>query len=560
VIRTGASSLLRFVVFALGVYLTYLAVINALIVSGAMRFVVNRLAPVHAHFDWSSAYSPWFLRVHTKDLIFRGEDSSVQWEMRFDRANATFALTDFFSKRVHMRDAQASGVQIRIRFKVDAARATPAVLAKLPPMPHELAAPIKPAVPPPEPTDDNYYLWTVQLDDVVGDQIHEVWIDSLHYTDVAGDIRGGFYLKPLRVARVSSMEYHATGGTITSGTDALIHDIGGKVALTLRDFDLRAPSSWSSLDRVDAKANVEAKIVDLHAFADELHNGGGPLQVSVEMVHGAIQPGSRAQFRSQDWTATSSAQSASGTSRIDVRVDGESVAHAVVETWGASVSHGKETLVKIPAMNIALRSPDTNLTKPPERWNASVDLPSGEAPHLAALNSIFGNKVFEDGSLRVVAHADFDQHNVRNAHIQLKDVNIGKLQGWWVNVSASPMTYSLKGASMHATVIGKMRDAQVPLELLGAPGVARSFIGSQSFALKSIVAIVGGATWTFNDVRLIGDSVEAYAHVRKDARGATGAMIFETKLANVGLDLEHGDATIHPLASHVWYERTLAVR
>ncbi len=554
------SSVLRCFVFALGVYLTYLVVINALIVSGAMRFVVNRLAPVHAHFDWSSAYSPWFLRVHTKNLVFRGEDSSVQWEMRFDRANATFALTDFFSKRVHMRDAQASGVQIRIRFKVDAARATPAVLAKLPPMPHELAAPIKPAVPPPEPTDDNYYLWTVQLDDAVADRVHEVWIDSLHYTDDAGDVRGSFFLKPLRVARIPSAEYRATAGTIASGEDVSIRDIRGNVALKLRDYDMRTLEGGARLERVDAKVDVEAKIVDLHAFADELRGGAGPLQLSVEMVHGAVRPGSRAWFRSQDWTATDGAQSASGTSRIDARVDGDAVAHAVVETWGASIRHGKETLVKIPVMSIALRSPDTDLTKPIERWNASIDVPSGDVPSLVALNSIFGNKVFDAGSLRVVAHAELDQHDVRSARLELKDVNIRNLRGWWVSVSASPMSYSLKGASMHATVIGKMRDAQVPLEIIGAPGIARSFIGSQSFALKSIVAVVGGAAWTFNDVRLIGDSVEAYAHVRKDARGATGAMIFETKLANVGLDLEHGDATVHPLASHAWYERTLAGR
>src|SRR5256885_13250338 len=94
---------LRIVAPFLSVYVTYLFLANVALETGALKYALNRAKPERVHFDWSSAYSVWFFRVHTRDFALRGEDHALQWYMTFDRATVTFVPTDFFHRRVHMK-------------------------------------------------------------------------------------------------------------------------------------------------------------------------------------------------------------------------------------------------------------------------------------------------------------------------------------------------------------------------------------------------------------------------------------------------------------------------
>jgi hypothetical protein len=548
----------RMVVFFAGVFLTYLVVVNGLLVTGAARAILNRLSPVHAHFDWTSAYSPWFMRVHVRGMVFRGEDSSVQWEMKFDRASATIACRDLFSKRVHLSGAKASGVGIRMRFKVDASEITPELLAALPPMPPELAnPPVKPAIPPPAPTDDDYFLWTVQVDDVVGEHVREVWVDSLRYTEVDGFVQGGFFFRPLRTVRVPGADYRATNGAVSIGGHALVDNLHGTLAITIHDLDMHAPTWLDALRAIDASTNSAADIEDLRGISRELHGGAGTISATFAVAGGALLPHSQARLRSDAWTFARGEASVSGSSLVSGHVDQDSVVHAQMDTSNGTFEHARAVVAKGGAFAIVFRSADASVTRPPEHWNASVNLTSASLPNLAALDSLFGNEVFKGGTARVSAHADVDDHSAANARFDLKDVDVSGIEGWWATFSASPLAYSIGGTpSFNATFIGKIRDAQAPLAVLGAPAMARAFVGDGTFAVKSIVH-VAGSTVRLDDVRLMGDAVDVLAHLRKDAHGASGAMLVETKLANVGLDVAHGGAVVHPLASHAWYEGTV---
>ena len=58
------------VAFALvGLFVTYLVVVNALLLSGLARAAINRISPENVHVQWHTAYSPWFLRVYTRGFV-----------------------------------------------------------------------------------------------------------------------------------------------------------------------------------------------------------------------------------------------------------------------------------------------------------------------------------------------------------------------------------------------------------------------------------------------------------------------------------------------------------
>ncbi len=108
-------------VAAVGVFVTllmvYAIVVNALLFSGVGRAAINWAAPKHIRVDWRTAYSPWFLRVHTTGFVIRGEDSTVQWIVTTERANGSFRLVDFFARRIRLHHTWAQGVTAAIHLE-----------------------------------------------------------------------------------------------------------------------------------------------------------------------------------------------------------------------------------------------------------------------------------------------------------------------------------------------------------------------------------------------------------------------------------------------------------
>lgn len=62
------------------------------------------------------------------------------------------------------------------------------------------------------------------------------------------------------------------------------------------------------------------------------------------------------------------------------------------------------------------------------------------------------------------------------------------LSGARVNISANPLTIDLThGVTLSGTFTGKARNAQLPLEILGAPGIVHTVFGAQGFTVSANV-------------------------------------------------------------------------
>src|SRR6202044_1004215 len=86
-------------------------------------------------------------------------------------------------------------------------------------------------------SDDKYNLWTADLENVVAEDLREVWIDDSRFEGSAR-IDGRFYFKPLRAVNVGPAKITVARGAVLTGPKTLVDDLAGTtlvVALSTLD-------------------------------------------------------------------------------------------------------------------------------------------------------------------------------------------------------------------------------------------------------------------------------------------------------------------------------------
>src|SRR5687768_518393 len=164
------------------VAVSYLVVANVLLrtrllrnaVSGSSLNFAIRGNATALLLDYDSAYSIFPGRVHVEGLRIRGRERTLEWLLTLDRADASISLVDLLRQRFHATRVSSSGFTIRLRLRLDRATATPGVIAALPPIAGFADPPLLDGGPePPLLTDQNYNLWTVELEDVDVEHVRE---------------------------------------------------------------------------------------------------------------------------------------------------------------------------------------------------------------------------------------------------------------------------------------------------------------------------------------------------------------------------------------------------
>jgi len=147
---------------------------------------------------------------------------------------------------------------MRLRQRLEAAAATAEALAVLPPIEGLLEPPLRSRVPTPPISDQDYDLWSVQLDDVDAEDVREVWLDAYRFTGEA-HATGGFALQFQRMARVGPASADVMRGLRQRCADQQLLPGGWLLANVL--FSLLDPS-------------------DNHAGHEDVHSSGYVVEVS----------------------------------------------------------------------------------------------------------------------------------------------------------------------------------------------------------------------------------------------------------------------------------------
>lgn len=248
--------------------LLYVIAINVFLSTSLFERVVNGDEVLTVQFE--RGWSVWPGTIHAQKLWIRSRDSQVEWLLRVDRV--TFDITPwptFTERRVHFTRVEGSGVSFWMRRRVEAPLGTEAYVAALPPVPGFPRVPIRPVSPPDlleRWSDDHYHLLTMQLSNVVADDVREIWIDDTRFEGRAR-ILGGFYLKPIRKVEVGPIDMTFFEGATTNRGVPVIEELRGALGMHLAPIDPRVSSGDDIVRQLTVDTDLAFRVPDLAPLA-----------------------------------------------------------------------------------------------------------------------------------------------------------------------------------------------------------------------------------------------------------------------------------------------------
>lgn len=290
-----------------GAYLLAMLASNVILRTGLLRSWLNA-HPDRLHVDYASAWSPYPGRVLVTDFTLRFQDANVQMIFDLEKIDMRVDLVDLARKRFHVHNLDARGLSYRMRMKLESAEGQEGRLAAYPPIKGFPDPAVRTPKPSREITDEEYNLWTIQLDDVAT-SIRELWIMEYRYRG-EGSIAGGMRLVPLRELWLPPCVLLTNDGVLSIGDQEILRGQRSRVEVQVDPYDVRIPDGTAVLRQVTARAEMSAELTSIAPFGSvylrqmgvSLDGGRGPVTVHGRIDHGVVHPESRAEWKTGDVT------------------------------------------------------------------------------------------------------------------------------------------------------------------------------------------------------------------------------------------------------------------
>ena len=561
--------------------------------------------------SYRSAWSFWPGQVRANDLRLVGTDSHVEWQLDIERVDFRWSPTALLQRRFHAWQVEATGVTMRMRMKLDAAFATPAVLALLPPIEGIAAAPIKPAVPSAPIPDDEYDLWSVRLDDVDAHEVREVWLDAYRFIGQA-HLRGGFSLRPVRLAHVGPATIDVKRGELRVGRELAVEGLSGRVDGLVAPFDPREVHGAEALRLVSASSWLRGRVSSMrfvNHFVDGRHFDGGAGDGVLEayVQSGVVAEPSHAELRlvrarlaAGEQRAIGSVVAAAdvGRERLELRA---AVADAEVTT--TRERDAEAVLMLAPALTFYVASKELDLVRPfGDAWG-SVDVPGVDIPDLSAWRPhvdksgllLLGGSVHARGSFRgswpkrsgdgalsleaerlTLGVATLRARGRARATIALEKVDLGaqnadlsgsevdlrevmlstdpKAAPWWGSVKLGAARLSwVHPERLQAAFSLRAKDGRPVLREL-MPGVLADLIGLDGLSGRGTLA-AGPSFVDVTGAHVQGGGWQVQGRFRQHGRSRHAMALATSRFMNVGLRLDDEASSVKLFVGDDWLRR-----
>ena len=216
--------------------------------------------------SFERGWSIWPGTAHARNLTIRSSDSNVQFLLRIEKCDFSFSPYDLIAhKSFHVTQVNGKGVSFHAKQRVPSPSATPEYVDALPEIPGFATIPLRKIG---EPDilarwDDRYWhLFTVQLENVVAEDVHDVWIDAMHWQGHA-TVTGGFYLKPIREVHLDDIRATVDSGQITMTKRVIADAMKGSFAVNMPPFDPRVASDLQIYRAVHLETDFTGRTPDL---------------------------------------------------------------------------------------------------------------------------------------------------------------------------------------------------------------------------------------------------------------------------------------------------------
>jgi hypothetical protein len=292
-VRAGVGALLA-------VGLLYPVAMNVFLSTSLFAKVIDgQPATIDVHFRRGWSFVPG--HIHAKDLSIRGRDGNVEWILRLDEVEFDVSLGALAHQRFEASRVYGRGVSFRLRQRLDATPSSPADVADLPPI--EGLAPYAVRPPPhPEPelwSDAAYHLWSARLEDVVANDVREVWIDNRRFQGRAR-IAGRFSLKPIRRVDIGPIRIDVDEGHVRTGASVVLDRLAdATVDVRVNPFDPRTMRGSDLLRQVSLKVAMHPACSDFGRIPLPMPEGVGITgavdvrEIVIDLRNGTLQEGTK---------------------------------------------------------------------------------------------------------------------------------------------------------------------------------------------------------------------------------------------------------------------------
>jgi hypothetical protein len=384
----------------LSLYGVYVTGINIFLSTSLFEKTINQ-EPDTVLVLYERAWSVWPGRIHARRLRIRSRDTKVEWILRVENVRFDVSFLALAAKKLHASHVRGSAITFEARQRIEAPAATPEYVDALPPLPGFERIPLRPLAPPDLEerwNDAKWHLWTVELDDVVAEDVREVWIDAVRFAGRAR-IAGGFYLKPIRLAHIDGVHVDVHDGRLTVKNRLVLETLAGAVDLTVKPFDPRTVLGVDLLHRVQLATDLRGRSPDLAALPERLAAPmriAGPADVrrfAVKVVDGIVRedshvdvavPGATVEMDGHrvdgDLALAGDVALDSGRPRLTFRIEGRALT--------AARASGDEPvrLLEAPALGVTGDATALDLGAPLLDLHAVAVLPEATVPDARALD------------------------------------------------------------------------------------------------------------------------------------------------------------------------------
>jgi len=249
---------------ALSLWVLYLVAINIFLSTPLFEKVIDGdpdTIDIHYRRGWSVLPG----RIHARDLSIRGRDSNVEWILWIDQVTFDVSFVALTKKHFDVSRVRGKGVSFRLRQRLDAPPTSPEQVADLPPISGLAGYAVRPPkVESPDTwSDADYHLWSPHLEDVVAEDVRELWIDH-HRLDGLSTVRGRFQLIPLRWVDIGPVNLEIHEGRASRGAAILVDGLGGtNAAVTVAPFDPRTASGNAIVHALTLDIDGHGTVPDL---------------------------------------------------------------------------------------------------------------------------------------------------------------------------------------------------------------------------------------------------------------------------------------------------------
>ncbi|WP_394835375.1 hypothetical protein LVJ94_00425 [Pendulispora rubella] len=400
----------------------YVIAMNAFLSTSLFDKVVNQ-DPESIDIHYRRGWSFWPGHIHARDLSIRGKDSNVEWILRLDRVAFGISFWGLTKQHFDVSYAHGRGISFRLRQRLDAAPRSPEEVADLPPIPGFLSYSVRPPkVETPDVWhDEHYHLWQPHLEDVVAEDVREIWIDS-HRFEGLSRITGRFHLIPVRSVDIGPVHVAVHEGKAMRGrTISILEGLDGSTAtVRVARFDPRTASGDDVVHAIDTDVDAHGQCPDLSRLplgsldGVTLHGAGELNAFTLHVQRGIVKEGSRIDAHTQPAVVTKENHHFSG----DLTLTGEvrDRLHVRIEAPRLDVTRGKHVssrakpgFAHAKKLVVTADSGELDLTHPLTDTHVVVVAPDIALPDVRALSAYLPEPsqfVIRGGRVQANVHAE----------------------------------------------------------------------------------------------------------------------------------------------------------